>query len=251
MIKKLWEGLKSLRRGDGNGRWDFGERRELVRMRCDLEISYTVGSRRYFGHIVDMSLGGMLLRCSQPPTMASITDVTYKVPLAGVKEDTVRCRVQWVKRRRKDQIHFVGLSYYSSEEVLRNSWVKASLRELGFRPERLFRKRKFVRVNCFIPVRLLSGSPSTRPVEGRLYNLGAKGALLEADAPVARGETVRLTIGPHEQLDAFEVKARVVGCEEINRLQFLGVEFENLTSRCHASVGVYLRSLLDDGGGES
>lgn len=247
MIKKLWEGLKSLRRGDSAPSWDFEERRELVRLRCHLEVSYTVGSKRYYGQIVDMSLGGMMLRCLQPPGLGSLTDITYDVPMAGVSEDTVRCRVQWARPRNKDFVHFIGLSYSDNEDVLRNSWVKMSLRDLGFRPERIFQKRKFVRVNCFIPVRLVTAAGAS--VEGRLYNLAANGALLEAVAPVDKGEGVNLEIGPHDALPQFQVKARVASCEEINRLQFLGMEFEAMTSRQSEQVTTYLRSLLDEGGG--
>lgn len=247
MIRKLWAGLKSLRRGDGASNWDFGERRELVRLRCHLDVSYTVGSKSYSGQVVDMSLGGMLLRCPQPPGMGSLIDVTYDLPLANVTEKTVRCRVQWSKLRKKDHVHFVGLSYSSHEDVLRNSWVKATLLELGFRPERIFSKRKYVRVNCFIPVHLLTGQGQS--VEGRLYNLGARGALLEAVTPLAHGQSVSLAIGPHEELAPFEVKARIVACEEVNRLQFLGVEFESTSSRPDQRLATYLRALMEDGGG--
>lgn len=247
MIRKLWQGLKSLRRGDGTTDWEFEERRELVRLRCHLEVSYTVGSKKYFGQIVDMSLGGMMLRCLQPPSLGSMTDVTYETSMRGVTEDTVRCRVQWAKPRQKDYVHFIGLSYYSGEDVLRNSWVKATLRQLGFRPERIFQKRKFVRVNCFIPVHLLTSAGHS--VEGRLYNLGANGALLEAVTPVAKGEGVKLAIGPHDQLTQFEVSAHVVACEEINRLQFLGVEFDGPGGRYNDKLATYLRFLLEEGGG--
>jgi hypothetical protein len=245
MMRKLWQGLLSLRRGDSAGDWEFEERRELVRLRCHLEVGYTVGSKRYYGQIVDMSLGGMMLRCLQPPALGSMTDVTYDQPMAGVEQDTVRCRVQWRKPRQKDYVHFVGLSYFSSEDVLRHSWVKAQLKVLGFKAERMFRKRKYVRAMCFIPV--LLRTESGQSVEGRLYNLGANGTLLEAVTPLARGQAVDLAIGPHNDLPPFEVRGRVVSCEEINRLQFLGVEFEALTSRANERVAVYLRSLLEEG----
>jgi c-di-GMP-binding flagellar brake protein YcgR len=248
MIKRLWQGLLSLRRGSSASDWEFEERRELVRLRCHLEVSYTVGSKKYFGQVVDMSLGGMMLRCLQPPSLGSMTDVTYDISMPDVKEDTVRCRVQWRKPRSKDYVHFVGLSYSSSEDVLRQSWVKSQLRQLGFRPERIFQKRKYVRVMCFIPVRLVTAGGAS--VEGRLYNLGANGTLLEAVTRVDKGEVVRLTIGPHGELPEFEVKGRVAASEEINRLQFLGVEFESLNNSTNDKLGAYLRCLLEETGTE-
>lgn len=246
MIRKLWEGLKSLRRGGGASNWDFGERRELVRIRCQLDVSYTIGSRTYQGQILDMSLGGMMLRCPQAPIQGSMTDVTYAVPRQGVSEPTVRCRVQWLRSRHSDHAHFVGLSYSSNEDVLRNSWVKASLRELGFRPERIFQKRKHVRVNCFIPAQVAVSDGSH--IEGRLYNLGANGALLEARSQVGEGDLVRLTVGPYDQLAPFEIPGRVVTNLDVNRLQFLGIEFEQ-PSRSDEALNTYLRLLLEEGGG--
>ena len=246
MIKRLWQGLLSLRRGDGASEWEFEERRELVRLRCHLEVSYTVGSKLYYGQVVDMSLGGMMLRCLQPPSLGSMTDITYDISGTDAKEATVRCRVQWRKPRSKDYTHFVGLSYNSTEDVLRQSWVKSELRKLGFRPERIFQKRKYVRVMCFIPVHLVTANGHS--VEGRLYNLGANGTLLEAVTAVARGEVVQLTIGPHGDLPQFEVKGRVAAAEEINRLQFLGVEFEGMNPRGQERVASYLRCLLEETG---
>lgn len=243
MIRKLWQGLKSLRR-PGASDWEFDERRELVRLRCHVEVSYTVGSKRYFGQIVDMSLGGMMLRCLQPPGLGTFTDVTYEVPLEGVTEKDVRCRVQWAKRRRRDYMHFVGLSYCSNEDVLRNSWVKVTLRHLGFRPERLFQKRKYVRVTCFIPV-TVNGQVGHH-TEGSLYNLSAKGALLETASTLEPGEQVELTIGPVETLPAFAIQGRVVASNEINRLIFLGVEFEE-RPKIDPRVNSYLRYLIDEG----
>lgn len=247
MIRRVWEGMKSLRRGEQADRWDFEERRELVRMHCDLKVVYTVGSQSYQGRVVDMSLGGMLLRCQQPPLLSSVTSVTYREAAEAEWEPTVRCRVQWVKPQRRDEGYCVGLSYYENEEVLRRAWVKVILRQLGFPADRLFRKRKYVRVSCFIPVRVVRQPEGE--VEGRLYNLAAKGALLEATAPVNEGEEVRLVIGPHEELAPLEILGRVVSCQEVNRLQFLGIEFVQTTSRGRNQVAHYLRYLLEEGGG--
>lgn len=245
MIRRLWQGLKSLRRPGGASDWEFDERRELVRLRCHVEVSYTVGSKRYFGQIVDMSLGGMMLRCLQPPSPGVFTEVTCDTPFEGATESTVRCRVQWSKRRRRDHMHFVGLSYCSNEEILRASWVKVILRQLGFRPERLFQKRKYVRVTCFIPVSV--SAQSENRTEGSLYNLSANGALLETSSALEPGETVQLTVGPVESLPAFEIQGKIVASNEVNRLIFLGVEFEK-SPKIDSGVDAYLRFLIQEGG---
>lgn len=245
MFRRLWLRLRSLRQSGRISNWDFSERRELVRLRCQLEVVYSVGDNSYSGQIMDMSLGGMLLRCLQPPGLASLTKITYINKEEKIKENTVRCRVQWSKANKKDAIHHVGLSYCDSEEVLRNSWVKFELHKLGFNPKRVFQKRRHVRAHCFIPARIYSQDKISQ--EGRLYNLGASGALLESNTALQKGDDITLAIGPHQHLKAFTIKGRIAAITAINRLQFLGIEFEQPPQSTITTLSTYIHTLLEDG----
>lgn len=245
MIRRLWQGIVSLRHGRQGGHWDFAERRELVRLRCHLEVRYSVGERTYFGQILDMSLGGMMLRCLQPPVLTSVTKVTYDSSVPGVTESTVACRVQWQKASSRDRQHFVGLSYFDSEDVLRASWIKAELRQLGFRPHQVFRKRRHVRTHCFLPVSLTDDQGVT--CGGHLYNLAAGGALLETEAVLAEGERVALRIGPHQGLAVLALEGRIASRNHVDRLQFLGIEFGPITKVTHRLLGAYLEIFLREG----
>ncbi len=246
MIRKLWQGLRSLRTGNSLPDWEFEERRELIRLRCHLDVEYTIGQKKHQGRIVDMSLGGMMLRCFQTPRIGHLTDVTYLVPSVTTSEATVRCKVQWIKSRPKDFVHFVGLSYQSSEGTLRRSWVKEQLKDLGFRPETIFQKRKYMRVTCYISARFTTDDGSL--IEGRLYNLGPKGALLEGPTAVKVGHRVELQVGPHQALGCLTLSGCVASCQDVNRLFFVGVEFSDMTQSQTDLLSQYLLQLLDEEG---
>lgn len=242
MLKKLFQGLRSLRRGDQDPDWQYDERRDLVRIRCHYDVDYKFGDKKHHGQIVDMSLGGMKLRCFQPPKVGDTVDITYMVPAVNIQNQTVPCKVQWVRSRERDFVQFVGLSYDADDEVLRKSWVKMVLKQLGFSSEKIFQRRKYVRAECFVPVRVVYQRVNV--FEGRLYNLGAHGALIEGQTALPEGELVELQIGPFEELPQFEVTGRVVQHYSQHMNHMLGVEFSELSSNSAKQLSVYLRHLL-------
>ncbi len=242
MLRKLFEGLKALRRGDEDPDWAYEERRDLVRMRCHFDVEYRVGGKSYPGQIVDMSLGGMKLRCLNPPSVGAQVEVTYSVPILDVREQTVPCQATWVRGRQRDYVHFVGLKYQASDEVMRHSWVKMLLKQLGFRPDRIFQRRKYLRADCFIEARLVY--QRLKILEGRLYNLGVKGALVEAKQPLEKGELVELQLGPFEGLPRLDATGTVVQSRKKNENHLLGIEFGRLSERSTERLGDYLKHLV-------
>ena len=242
MLKKLFQGLRSLRRGDEDPDWEYDERRELVRMRCHYEVQYRFKDKRHQGQIVDMSLGGMKLRCFQTPQIGDTVEVTYKVPAVNAQNQSIPCKVQWVRSRERDFVQFVGLAYDAGDEVLRNSWVKMLLKQLGFSPDKIFQRRKYVRAECFVPVRVVH--ERVKAFEGRLYNLGARGALIEGQTPVEEGQLVELQVGPFEELPYFELTGTVVQQKQHHKNVLLGVEFGELSEKATNTLGRYLRHLL-------
>jgi c-di-GMP-binding flagellar brake protein YcgR len=242
MLRKLFEGLRGLRKGDDDPDWQYDERRDLVRLRCHYEVEYKVGGKKHPGHVVDMSLGGMKLRCFQPPNVGDRVDVTYVVPAVNVQNQSVPCKVQWVRSRERDFVQFVGLSYDASDEVLRSSWVKMLLKQLGFRPEKIFQRRKYVRADCFVPVKVIYQRLNS--FEGRLYNLGIQGALVEGSVELNAGEPVELHIGPFDELPYFQAIGTVVQHHRHHKNVMLGVKFDEMSERATDCLGRYLRHLL-------
>jgi len=243
MLKKLLQGLRAFRKGDEDPDWQYDERRDLVRIRCHFDVQYRFGSKRHQGQIVDMSLGGMKLRCFQPPEVGDTVDVIYTVPAVNVQNQSVPCKVQWVRSRERDFVQFVGLSYDASDDVLKNSWVKMLLKQLGFRPDKIFQRRKYVRADCFVPVRVVY--QRVKSFDGRLYNLGIQGALVEGPVELIAGEPVELHIGPFEELPYFQLNANVVQHSKQHNNVMLGVKFEeDMSARATECLGRYLRHLL-------
>lgn len=242
MLKKLFQGLRSLRRGDGDPDWEYDERRELVRIRCHYDVQYRYRDKRHRGQIVDMSLRGMKLRCFQAPQVGDLVEVTYQVPSVDIANHTIPCKVQWVRSRERDFVQFVGLSYDATDEVLRNSWVKMLLKQLGFRPDKIFQRRNYVRAECFIPVRVVHRR--VQVFEGKLYNIGARGALVEGQTDLELGELVELQIGPFEELPRFEVTGTVIQKTKNHGNVSLGVEFGELSDSSIETLSHYLRHLL-------
>ena len=249
MFKKLWQGLKSFRRGDEDVDWSLDERRHLVRMRCHYDVQYRLvsrdsGRKQHPGTIVDMSLGGMKLRCFQAPKVGDTVEVTYSVPTTDIQESTIPCKVEWVRHRERDFVAFVGLAYDASKDVMKKSWVKMLLKQLGFQSDKVFQRRKFVRAECIIPTKAVYQRVET--LDGRLYNLGAAGALLEARRALPEGEFVELQVGPFEDLPRLDVTGTVVQVNKQHANYLLGVEFGVLSERATTRLGEYIRHLLTE-----
>ncbi|MEM1010262.1 MAG: PilZ domain-containing protein [Myxococcota bacterium] len=242
MLKKLLKGLRALRKGDKDPDWAWDERRELVRMRCHYDVEYKFGDKRHQGQIVDMSLGGMKLRCFQPPAVGDVVEVSYKIPAVNVQNQTVPCKVQWVRARERDFVQFVGLAYDASDDLLRQSWVKMVLKQMGFRPDKIFQRRKYVRADCFVPVRVVY--QRVHAFEGRLYNLGVQGALVEGNVELQTGEMVELQIGPFEELPYFCITGEVAQQTKHHKNVMTGVKFGDMSDRSTDCLGRYLRHLL-------
>lgn len=239
MIRKLWQGLRSLRRGDSDPDWEFDERRELFRMRCHFEVEGVLEQKVFPGQIVDMSLGGMKLRCFQKLAVGQSVLISCRIDVPC--EETISCKVQWARTRDADGVTFSGLSYDESDIVLGNSWVKLVLKELGFRPDRLFQRRKYVRAECVIPAEL---SHREGRVVGRLYNLGARGALVECAQHFVPGEEVELRVGPLDKLNPLVLAGRVVKATPHNTEYLVAMKFTGVGPRAMDRLGKYLRHLL-------
>lgn len=242
MLRKLVQGLRSLRRGDSDPDWEFDERRELFRMRCHYEVEGELNGAKFPGQVVDMSLGGLKLRSFQNMVVGQVVDLTYCEESLEVPERTISCRVQWVRRRDKDGVHFAGLSYDASDIVLGNSWIKMVLKQLGFRPDKIFQRRKYVRADCVVAAHLILDSQLSVP--GKLYNLGAQGALVECTERLDEGRGVELQIGPLKRLRKLQVPGRVVQATPHHHAFLIGVQFAALTEKTTDQLGKYIRHFL-------
>ena len=242
MWKGFLDGLKALVKSTAPEDWNYTERRSLVRLECQFDIhGKTQNGKKLQGQIVDMGLKGMKLRTFEQLKAGDTVEITYPVPILELPLDTLPCKVLWTRTRQRDFVMFAGLSYAADEKTMAQSWVKYLLKQLGFSKERIYQKRKYARAECFVPAQMLY---SGGKVDGRLYNLGVGGALLEAPSAIEDGAEVELHIGPYEELPRFWLPARLVSRRSESRRFLLGLEFSELNPTQARLLGQYLFFLL-------
>ncbi|MCA9792524.1 MAG: PilZ domain-containing protein [Candidatus Eremiobacteraeota bacterium] len=244
MFKALLAGLRALVEGRGDQDWDFLERRELIRIRCHYDVEFSVKGKKHKGSVVDMGMQGMKLRCFAPLKKGEEVSVTYPIEILDACHQTIRCKVLWVRKRDRDFVTFAGLGYNEEDQIMSKSWVKSLLKQLGFGNNRIFQKRKAVRAECFIPVEAVYGHAKVS--EGRIYNLGVGGALVEAPKDFGKGNMVELRIGPFEELEQFTITGAVVVSRQQGGLYLQGVQFGELKERTVDVLGRYLIHLLNN-----
>ncbi len=243
MWKGFLDGLKALVKSKAPEDWDYRERRELVRLECLYDIhGKTAAGKKFQGQIVDMGMKGMKLRTFEQVKAGDILSITYPVPILEIPMDTVVCKVLWTQTRPRDYVLFAGLGYAEDEKAMSRSWVKYLLKQLGFSKEKIFQKRKYVRAECFVPARILYKPGQW--VEGKLYNLGVGGALIEAAAPIETGDPLEINIGPFEDLPGFSISGTAVCRREESRRHLHGIEFGDPNASQLRNLGKYLFFLL-------
>lgn len=238
MLAGLWRGLKALRAVPGECN-EFSERRDSIRIDCSYDVDCKFADQTCPGQVTDLSLRGLRLACQHTPKVGELVELNYKA--AGSVTQGVICRVAWTRAdERAGQL--CGLSF-SLEDEARETWVKALLSELGFRFERLFQRRKFVRTDCDLTARFAYGDNLLQM--GRLHNLGARGALLGLREGPEVGEKVDLLVGPLADFEGLSLGGRVVGRRDGGAGELLySVEFEGLVDSEARLLGTYLRHLL-------
>ncbi len=244
MFRSFWSGLKALVLGESN-EWDYIERRKLVRLQCHYNVEFRVSTRKKFkGTILDMSLKGMKLKTYADLKSGDKVTVFSPVPVIEAKTEAALCRVGWVRKRERDYANFVGLLYADDSNTMSGSWVKYILKQLGFHKDVIYQKRRHVRAECFIPVRVVRGVGKS--CLGRLHNLGVGGALVELPVVggVELGRELQLKVGPWDKFPAFTVSGKVVNVRREGQLPLHGVEFDELSEHQLKRLGEYLFYLL-------
>lgn len=235
MLRDLWKGLKKLR--SGKTEWGFNERRELVRVSCDYPVECKFGPTTRPGRVLDISLGGMKVECEARPAIGQDVRVSFGEPDSDY--EPVECEVGWLNAG-EGKSNIMGLCFSRGDEGLGDSWVATLFKELGFNIDDLFQKRQFVRVDCDLKVKVKCGSES---LEGRIANLGARGAFLEVSKSLEEGKEMTLCLGPLGNLRELTVPGTVRTARHENDRHFLGVEFKTLSDETASLVGDYLRLL--------
>ena len=247
MLKGFLEGFRSLVGAVGSStqskRPDFEENRKLVRLRCHYEVKAETNDKKFDATILDMGLKGLKLRCLQQLKVNQVIRIWTPLPIIGASSEPVECKVVWTRQPDRNFLIFSGLVYTSDPKVMKHSWVKYFLKELGFKSETIYSKRKHIRADCFLDGSFRAASmDKARPI--RVYNVGVGGILMEYHNSLPLGELVDIEVGPLDKLIPFRAKGKLVKIIPDGKTFLYGVEFTEISSPDLKTLGGYLKHML-------
>lgn len=184
------------------------ERRDTVRLHCSIPAVLKVGDTTREVRVINASLTGLAIELESK--LKKKTDVVicrdqHGGPLVG--------RVMWCRALRGSNRYQVGLTYADDREMLKASWLKPALKDLGFTVGRINEKRKLTRVpgqqrRCFL--KSIKGRDTYS--SGRLLNLSMGGALVEAECEIPKGMRLILKTDPIAKVSDLVMEAEVQSC---------------------------------------
>lgn len=201
------------------------ERREIVRVECKVPVVciFPAGGEMK-GTVVDMGMRGVRLETSKK--LKKGNTVRLLRPDGG----PVECQIVWSRPKRFTDLHLAGLQFIDSAENLRASWIKGTLKKLGFTPGRIKEKRKHIRVPSDAELRAaLVSTAGDEFTEGVLLNLGIGGALVSLNVEVPASTKVSLRVDPISSLKGLELPCVIRSCHQNQRTQKFehGIRFDD------------------------
>lgn len=257
MLKDIISGFVSLFQPD---KANHEDRRRVIRLRCRYSV-YCIDLKEITtATVIDMGLQGLRLETNKQLKPGIRVSLVYRgaagqrpvVSLAKIEQDRqaaidsgVRCKVTWSHYDKFSKVMQSGVTYADTPERMSNSWVKKILREIGFDEASIFQRRKIVRVVSSIGCRVRMGSGG---MPGRVVNMGAGGALLQAEEAITEGSTVFLNIGPYKKLEPLEVSGCVVTArfDAATSSWLHGCRFVGMNSAQTELLGRYVVTLLKE-----
>jgi PilZ domain len=219
----------------GKKNWDYSERRGKLRARCRIEAGLFVGNGLIGAEVRNISVTGMQLMCLGKVSKGA------QVELRGVKQynqaeiHSLHCRVEWVKKQTPGWL--AGVAFLDSIQDMGRSWLYWELKEQNIRMIGANNKRKVHRVRCLLPARLTS---RTQNLNARVTNLSPGGAMVQTMGEMmAKGETVTLRFGPHEELPKISVKATIASVH-VEGAPTYGLQFMSYEAGDESKLKLYL-----------
>ena len=241
MLGDLLHGFKGLIKAD-QPEWDFQDRRRLVRLKCQYNVKAEVEKTKFNCTVLDIGVLGLKLTCTHALQPGQIVRLTIPSPREGATRLPIDGRVVWAKVAGKNFLTQAGLVYASDANVMKCSWVNYILYEMGFKPDSIYSKRRFVRADCVLTGQVAeAGKP---PVEVKICNLGVGGALLGGRSEFAPGTQLTLHIGPQAPLPILCVSGQAVRVQSDRHGKLCGIEFDELSVADTKLLGKYLHALL-------
>ncbi|MEW6279906.1 MAG: PilZ domain-containing protein, partial [Candidatus Eremiobacterota bacterium] len=199
-------GLMSLFQGRG-GRTPE-ERRRLIRLKCNYDVTAIVGDRSMPARVIDVGLYGMRLEMRDRLRAGASVYVHHPKPSHRFDNEHVLCEVRWCRRRPKSDRLEIGVQYADTPGNMRRSWVKFLLKELGFDERAIYTRRKAIRAPSSISAEMRDEKGDTIP--GMVVNVGVGGALFQSQNAFGPGTNIRMKIGPYRRFKPLELTGTII-----------------------------------------
>lgn len=182
------------------------ERRETIRLRCDLSVLLKVEESFRFAKVMDVTLTGLCLHSEdllKPGQVISLSRDDFGPPLEA--------EVLWCKRRRSGKGFRIGVGYQADHDRLRVSWLRPALKQAGFKAALPGQMRKLLRVPGRVTCQIkgLTGEAYT---DGEMLDLSVGGALVESPVEFPKDLSIEFETVPLGGLPPLKGFAKIVSC---------------------------------------
>lgn len=242
-LKNLVDGLLSIFQARG-GRTPE-ERRRLIRVKCNYDVSCIVGNKTFPATVLDMGLNGLRMEVPERLRKGATVYVHHPKPSNRFDNEHVMCNVKWCRNKKTGDGLEVGVQYADTPGNMRRSWVKFLLKELGFDERAIYTRRKSVRAPSHLKGSMTNGDGERS--EGTVLNLGVGGALFTAENAFPPGSAVRLKVGPYRRMSPLELDATIISTrKQRDNGYFVSVRFTDPTPKEVKRLGDYVIGLLKE-----
>lgn len=204
------------------------ERRETIRLSCSIGVLAKTTKGQREAKVINASLTGLCLELESK--IKPKTQLSLHRPEHG---DPVHAKVVWCRAVKGSDRWHAGVNLGDDKSMLKNSWLKPALKDLGFSVGRISEKRKLLRVpgsgRCFL--KSLAGETYGK---GSILNLSAGGALVESEVQLPLELRVRLKTNPLPGgIDALRAVAEVrsVKRNPRTRMYLTGLRFTEVDEK--------------------
>ena len=217
------------------------ERRDTIRLECAIAAVLKTPKTTREVRVINASLTGLAIELEsklKKGTHVSIHRDQYGQALVG--------EVIWCRALRGSNRYQVGLAYGEDKAMLRASWLKPALKDLGFTVKRINEKRSLTRVpghrrRCFL--KSIRGGDTYS--SARLINLSKGGALVEAECEIPVGMRLKLKTDPIAKLRDLIMESEVQSCKrnKQTRKYLVGLKF---VKGDEEMVKKHMKALMDE-----
>ena len=216
------------------------ERRDVIRLQCGVTVRVvTEDGASHEAVVTNISLKGLRFESSLRPKKGD----RVMIGVANARQGPVSCLVMWIRSNSSGASYGAGVKFEDTQENLGKSWLKETLRQLGFEPGKIRERRNFIRFPSPSQVHATFANRTGDVLgDGRLMNIGLGGALAAVGIEIPVGTPIRLQLDPTldtPPLDAMGVVRSSV--RDIKRQVFVtGMQFQ---MEGEGQVKTYLRAV--------